>query len=86
MKISIPKKVYELDFDGELVTVRRPTVAEQDEYVERYTKAETPEEKEEVMYWLLTSVGFKREFLKTLDIDQFSQVSQLITTGEVKKN
>lgn len=85
MKISIPKKVYELDFDGTLVTVRRPTVAEQESYLSDYTSAETPEAKEEVMFGLLCKVGFDRDFLKTLDMDQFGQVVDLVTTGEVKK-
>lgn len=91
-KISIPRKTYEIDFDGVIVKVRRPTIAQQDEYIERYSAARVSkhsegegETKEEVMYWLLKEVGFDVEFLKTLDVDQFAEVVELITVGETKK-
>lgn len=85
MKISIPKKKYELDFDGTVVTVRRPTLAEQDKFMEMHDKANTTAEMEEAILSLLELVGFERSFLKTLDLDQLASVRELITLGEIKK-
>lgn len=88
MKISIPRKVYEVDLGDQVVTIRRPTVALQDEYVARYTEALKDDAKEkpsEVVFWMLEQVGLSKEVAMSLDLDQLNAITELVTMGEIKK-
>lgn len=88
MKISIPRKVYEVDLGDQVVTIRRPTVALQDEYVARYTEALKDDAKEkpsEVVFWMLEQVGLSKDVAMSLDLDQLNAITELVTMGEIKK-
>ncbi len=64
--------------------IRKPLVSEQEEFSEKFEQASGVKEQNDLTREFLSSLGLDMEFLKTLDIDQASQIMEGVT-GFLKK-
>jgi hypothetical protein len=78
MKLEFSKKSLEVVFDGKAYNVSFPTIKEANEYAKNFSKADSAEAKDEVLFLFLEKLGLPKEIVEQFYVEQLEQVIDVL--------
>ena len=77
--LELVRKKLPVSIDGTIYELRAPTYGDSVEYENELKKAESTEQRAEVLFSYLTKLGLPADVAKTLEIDHITEIIQYVS-------